>query len=53
MQHMIVHHQQALDMAKLAKSQTNNAAIRKVADRIEASQNDEIKFMTGWLTDRN
>jgi len=53
MQHMIVHHQQALDMAKLAKSRTNNAAVLKVADRIEASQRDEMKFMTGWLTDRN
>ena len=53
MQHMIVHHRQALEMAKLAKPRTNNAAVLKVADRIEASQADEIKFMTTWLTDRN
>ncbi|MGX7953662.1 DUF305 domain-containing protein [Tsuneonella sp. HG249] len=53
MQHMIVHHKQALDMATLARSRTNNAAILKVADRIESSQKDEIKFMTTWLTDRN
>jgi uncharacterized protein (DUF305 family) len=53
MQHMIVHHQQALEMAGLAKSRTSNPAVLKVADRIEASQRDEMKFMTGWLTDRN
>ncbi len=53
MQHMIVHHNQALEMARLARSRTSNPAVLKVADRIEASQQDEIKFMTGWLTDRN
>ncbi|MFA9199661.1 MAG: DUF305 domain-containing protein [Cypionkella sp.] len=53
MQHMIVHHRQALEMASLAKARTNSAAVLKVADRIEASQADEIKFMTTWLTDRN
>ncbi len=53
MQAMIVHHQQAVDMAKLVKERTNNAAILKTADRIEAGQKDEMKFMTSWLTDRN
>ena len=52
MQMMIVHHRQALDMAGLARTRTSNAAIRKVADRVEASQKDEIKFMSGWLKDR-
>ena len=52
MQMMIVHHSQALDMAKLARTRTSNQAIRKVADRIEASQKDEMKFMSGWLKDR-
>ncbi len=53
MQMMIVHHQQALDMAKLVKGRTNNPAILKIADRIEASQKDEMKFMSTWLRDRN
>ena len=53
LQMMIVHHQQALEMAKLARSRTNNAAILKVADRIEASQKDEMAFMTDWLKDHN
>ena len=52
MQTMIVHHAQALEMAKLARSRTSNAAIRKIADRIEASQKDEMKFMSDWLRDR-
>ena len=53
MQNMIVHHAQALEMAALAKDRTNNDAIRKTADRIEAGQKDEIKFMREWLTSRN
>ncbi|WP_120718074.1 DUF305 domain-containing protein [Tsuneonella amylolytica] len=53
MQNMIVHHNQALEMAKLVPSRTNNPAILKTADRIEKGQADEMKFMTGWLTDRN
>jgi uncharacterized protein (DUF305 family) len=53
MQMMIVHHQQALDMAKLVDTRTNNPAIVKIADRIEASQKDEMKFMSDWLKDRN
>lgn len=52
MQHMIVHHGQALDMAKLVKDRTNNADIVAVAGRIEASQADEISFMTTWLGER-
>ncbi len=52
MQMMIVHHQQALDMAKLVKTRTNTPAIVKIADRIQASQTDEMKFMSDWLKDR-
>lgn len=53
MQMMIVHHQQALDMARLVRTRTNNPDILKIADRIEASQKDEMKFMSGWLKERN
>lgn len=52
MQAMIVHHGQALDMAKLVKDRTNTADIVAVAGRIEASQADEITFMTTWLGER-
>lgn len=52
MQHMIVHHQQAVDMVALVKARTNNPDILVIARRIEASQADEMKFMREWLTKR-
>jgi uncharacterized protein (DUF305 family) len=52
MQSMIVHHQQAVEMAALVKARTNNPDIIAIAGRIDASQADEMKFMRGWLTDR-
>ena len=52
MQGMIVHHEQALTMSKLAKQRTNSKAILDLAGRIEGSQEDEIEFMTSWLKDR-
>ncbi|MGN3975202.1 DUF305 domain-containing protein [Tsuneonella sp. SYSU-LHT278] len=53
MQAMIVHHEQAVEMAALARQRTSNPAVLKTADRIAAGQADEMKFMTGWLADRN
>ncbi|QDM41855.1 DUF305 domain-containing protein [Altererythrobacter sp. TH136] len=53
MQVMIVHHDQALEMSRLARSRTNNDAVLKIASRIEASQADEMKFMRTWLADHN
>ncbi len=52
MQGMIVHHQQAVDMAALVKDRTNQEDIITVAGRIDASQKDEMKFMRTWLDDR-
>lgn len=52
MQGMIVHHQQAVEMAALASDRTNTPEVLAVAGRIDASQEDEIAFMGGWLTDR-
>ncbi|TNE58135.1 MAG: DUF305 domain-containing protein, partial [Sphingomonadales bacterium] len=52
MQGMIVHHQQAVDMAALAAERTNNEDVLAVAGRIDASQKDEMQFMNGWLSDR-
>ncbi|WP_324072706.1 MAG: DUF305 domain-containing protein [Erythrobacter sp.] len=52
MQHMIVHHQQALDMAVLVKDRTNTEDLVSIAGRIEGSQADEIAFMKTWLKER-
>ncbi|WP_340588638.1 DUF305 domain-containing protein [Erythrobacter alti] len=49
MQGMIVHHQQAVDMAELVAARTNNETITTAAGRIEASQQDEMSFMREWL----
>ncbi len=52
LQHMIVHHQQAVEMAVLVKERTNTEEIVAIAGRIESSQADEIAFMKGWLAAR-
>ena len=52
MQHMIVHHQQAVKMASLVKRRTNREEVVAVAGRIDTSQADEMEFMVKWLADR-
>jgi uncharacterized protein (DUF305 family) len=50
---MIPHHQQAIDLAALAKDRTNREELLDAAGRIDASQKDEIEFMQGWLDERS
>ncbi|MEO1038215.1 MAG: DUF305 domain-containing protein [Pseudomonadota bacterium] len=52
MQGMIIHHQQAVDMAALVGDRTNRESLVTLAGRIDATQADEIDFMQSWLTDR-
>jgi uncharacterized protein (DUF305 family) len=49
MQGMIHHHAQALDMTELLKTRTTRDDMRKLAQRIELSQADEITMMRRWL----
>jgi uncharacterized protein (DUF305 family) len=49
MQGMIHHHAQALDMTDLLKTRTSSDDMRKLGQRIELSQADEIKMMQKWL----
>ena len=53
MQGMIGHHAQALEMTALVATRSGSDAIRKLAQRIELSQADEIKMMQEWLTGRD
>ena len=53
LQGMIVHHEQAILMSSMVGKRTNNPTIVDLADRIDASQEDEINFMEGWLKDRD
>jgi uncharacterized protein (DUF305 family) len=52
MQGMIHHHGQAVDMTELLATRTNSDDMKKLALRIELSQNDEMKMMRRWLAVR-
>jgi uncharacterized protein (DUF305 family) len=52
MQGMIGHHAQAIEMVELLKTRTNSDDMRKLAERIEVSQNDEMAMMRDWLEAR-
>ena len=52
MRDMIPHHHQALEMAALVADRTNRQELIDVAGRINASQDDEIAFMSQWLRER-
>ena len=49
-QNMIVHHQQAVEMADLAATRAASGGIKTLATQIKAAQQPEIDKMTGWLT---
>ncbi|MEQ8405465.1 MAG: DUF305 domain-containing protein [Oceanicaulis sp.] len=52
MQAMILHHFQAVQMAELVEGRTGTGAVVDAADRINATQADEIDFMRRWLLQR-
>jgi uncharacterized protein (DUF305 family) len=49
-QMMIVHHQQAVQMATLAETRANDAEVKQLAAQIKGAQQPEIDKMSGWLT---
>jgi uncharacterized protein (DUF305 family) len=52
MQGMIGHHAQAIEMTNLLATHTSSNEMKKLAQRIEISQVDEIKMMQEWLRQR-
>lgn len=52
LQMMVPHHQQALEMTRLAPERAASPAVLALAERIEAAQAPEILLMAGWLSDR-
>ena len=52
MQHMIVHHAQAVEMVDLLKMHGDNATVRRLGERIALSQDAEMVQMRDWLTVR-
>ncbi len=51
-QQMIGHHAQALTMTALVPARSGREDVRRVAERIEITQRDEIALMRRWLRDR-
>lgn len=47
---MIVHHQGAIDMAKLAKDNAKHDEVKSLANDILAAQSKEIDMMQAWQT---
>jgi uncharacterized protein (DUF305 family) len=52
MQGMIGHHAQAVEMTAMLSTRSTDPDLKKLAERIELSQADEIKMMTEWLKAR-
>src|SRR5258708_4233742 len=52
MQGMIGHHAQAVEMVALVPARTASDDLRKLALRIDVSQQDEMKMMREWLQAR-
>jgi uncharacterized protein (DUF305 family) len=52
MQHMIVHHGQAVEMVELLQTRGADAGVRLMGRRIALSQEAEIALMRRWLTER-
>ncbi len=50
MQNMIVHHQSAIDMAKLVPTNTKRPELLKLSQDIITAQTKEISDMAGWLS---
>lgn len=49
LQQMIVHHQSAVDMAKMAATNTRRPELLKLSQNIITAQTGEISQMSGWL----
>ena len=52
MQQMIAHHAQALVMTALVPTHSSREDMRRLAERMEVSQRDEIAAMQSWLRER-
>lgn len=51
-QDMVLHHQQAQDMALMAPSRAASTKLKGLAARIKDSQTPEIQYMRSWLQDQ-
>ena len=52
MQHMLVHHAQAVEMVELLKTRGASGTVRRLGERIAQSQEAEMELMQEWLLSR-
>lgn len=52
MQHMLVHHAQAVEMVELLKSRGASPVVKRLGERIAQSQEAEMELMQEWLMGR-
>ncbi len=52
MQHMLIHHAQAVEMVGLLETRGSQARVKLMGRRIALSQQAEMQLMRTWLTDR-
>ena len=52
MQHMVVHHGQAVEMVELLRAKGADPKVKLMGERIALSQEAEIELMRNWLADR-
>lgn len=52
MQHMIVHHAQAVEMVQLMETRASSPTVRRLGERIAQSQAAEMDLMREWLEGR-
>lgn len=52
LQHMLVHHAQAVEMVELLQAQGSSPQVKLLGQRIALSQQAEMDLMRNWLTDR-
>jgi len=52
MQHMIVHHAQAVEMGALIEARTDHPGVIAIGERIALTQAAEIELMRTWLAER-
>ncbi|GAA3212722.1 DUF305 domain-containing protein [Actinocorallia longicatena] len=53
LQMMLPHHEQGLQMVRMARTRAKNGKVRTLAAAIEATQSTEVTTMKGWLTSWN
>ena len=49
LQMMVAHHEQGLEMVRLAADRADRKEVRTLATAVEATQSEELKLMKSWL----